>query len=75
MNMKENVSYRCTRIPHLSHANEQLLTSLQAFGECFQPLDSIGKVTLIDAESCSQRLQALALDKYLEKFATSFAPR
>jgi hypothetical protein len=47
----------------------------QAFGECFQPLDSIGKVTLIDAESCSQRLQALAFDKYLEKFATSFAPR
>ena len=30
MDMKENVSYRCTHIPsrvHLSHANEQLRTS------------------------------------------------
>jgi len=46
---------------------------VQAFGECFAPFNTITSSLLIEAEACSQRLQNLPLDKYIQKFGPSFA--
>jgi len=46
---------------------------VQAFGECFAPFNTINPSLLIEAEACSQRLQNLSLDKYIQKFVPSFA--
>ena len=44
----------------------------ETFAECFEPFDNINRGMLINAEACTQRLQSLSVDKYIEKHALAF---
>ena len=52
---------------------EDCQLSVQAFGECFAPFDDISRASLIGAEACTQKLQGLSVDKYIQKHVTSFS--
>ena len=44
----------------------------ETFSECFEPFDNINRGMLINAEACTQRLESLSVDKYIEKHALAF---
>jgi len=46
--------------------------SVQSFGECWEPFNDIHIDTLIETEACTQRLQSLSVDKFIEKHAAAF---
>jgi hypothetical protein len=46
--------------------------SVQSFGECWEPFNDMRVDTLIETEACTQRLQSLSVDKYIEKHAAAF---
>ena len=46
--------------------------SVQSFGECWEPFNDMHIDTLIETEACTQRLQSLSVDQYIEKHAAAF---
>lgn len=44
----------------------------ETFAECFEPFNRVNRDMLIKAEACTQRLQSLSVDKYIEKHAVAF---
>jgi hypothetical protein len=52
---------------------EDCRLTVEAFSECWQPFNGVSIDTLIEAEACTQRLQSLSVDKYIQKYAPAFS--